>query len=124
MPVSYTHLVSGNVISPYPLKTFLISQRKGKGLSGRCKGAFLMDKHPRCGAVLQLADKEQTADLSLIHIFYCDLWPYDRDLPCHIRCADSDGHHDGQGMGRHGPELPAQPAGPGLPGVFDYRRCV
>lgn len=28
-------LVSGNVISPYPLKTFLISQRKGKGLSGR-----------------------------------------------------------------------------------------
>ena len=55
-------LVSGNVISPYPLKTFLISQRKGKGLSGRRKGAFLMDKHPRCGTVLQLADKEQTAD--------------------------------------------------------------
>ena len=46
----------------YPLKTFLISQRKGKGLSGRRKGAFLMDQHPRCGAVLQLADKEQTAD--------------------------------------------------------------
>src|SRR5699024_12379837 len=27
------------------------------------------------------------------------------------------------GMGRHGPELLAQPAGPGLPGVFDYRLC-
>ena len=39
---------SGNVISPYPLKAFLVSQRKGKGLSGRRKGAFLMDKHPRC----------------------------------------------------------------------------
>jgi len=37
-------LVSGNVISPYPLKAFLVSQRKGKGLSGRRKGAFLMDK--------------------------------------------------------------------------------
>ena len=48
-PVSYTHL-------------FLVSQRKGKGLSGRRKGAFLMDQHPRCGAVLQLADKKQTAD--------------------------------------------------------------
>ena len=55
-------LVSGNVISPYPLKAFLVSQRKCKGLSGRRKGAFLMDKHPRCRAVLQLADKEQTAD--------------------------------------------------------------
>ena len=33
------------------------------------------------------------------------------------------GDHDGQGMGRHGPELSAQPAGPGLPGVFDYRLC-
>jgi len=55
-------LVSGNVISPYPLKAFLVSQRKGKGLSGRRKGAFLMDKYPCCGAVLQLADKEQTAD--------------------------------------------------------------
>ena len=30
-------LVSGNVISPYPLKAFLVSQRKGKGLSGRRK---------------------------------------------------------------------------------------
>ena len=48
--------------SDYPLKTFLISQRKGKGLSGRRKGAFLMDKHPRCGTVLQLANKQQTAD--------------------------------------------------------------
>ena len=55
-------LVSGNVISSYPRKPFLVSQRKGNGLSGRRKGAFLMDQHPRCGAVLQLADKEQTAD--------------------------------------------------------------
>ena len=54
--------VSGNVISSYPRKPFLVSQRKGNGLSGRRKGAFLMDQHPRCGAVLQLADKEQTAD--------------------------------------------------------------
>ena len=55
-------LVSGNVISPYPFKAFLISQRKSKRLSGRRKGAFLMDKYPCCGAVFQLADKEQTAD--------------------------------------------------------------
>ena len=53
---------SGNVISPYPLKAFLVSQRKGKGPSGRRKGAFLMDKHPRCRTVFQLANKQQTAD--------------------------------------------------------------
>ena len=33
--------VSGNVISPYPLKAFIVSQRKGKGLSGRRKGCLL-----------------------------------------------------------------------------------
>ena len=44
-----------------------------------------------------------------------------RNLPCHVGGPHPDGDHDGQGMGRHGPELPAQPAGPGLPGVFDYR---
>ena len=49
-------IVSGIVISSYPFKAFLVSQRKGKGLSGRRKGAFLLDKHPRCGAVLPLAE--------------------------------------------------------------------
>ena len=56
-----------------------------------------------------------------IYHFHRDLWPYDRNLPCHVGGPHPDGDHDGQGMGRHGPELPAQPAGPGLPGVFDYR---
>ena len=55
--------------------------------------------------------------------FHRDLWPYDRNLPCHVGGPHPNGDHDGQGMGRHGPELLAQPAGPGLPGVFDYRLC-
>ena len=54
-------------------------------------------------------------------LYICDLWPYDRDLPGHVGGPHPDGDHDGQGMGRHGPELSAQPAGAGLPGVFDYR---
>ena len=33
-------LVSGNVISPYPLKAFLVSQRKGKGLSSGARELF------------------------------------------------------------------------------------
>ena len=58
-----------------------------------------------------------------ICIFHRHLWPYDRDLPCHVGGSHPDGGHDGQGMGRHGPELPALPAGSGLPGIFHYRLC-
>ena len=34
-----------------------------------------------------------------------------------------DGHHDGQGMGRHGPELSALVGRPGLPGISHHRLC-
>ena len=56
-----------------------------------------------------------------ICIFIVIYGPHDRNLPCHVGGPHPDGDHDGQGMGRHGPELPAQPAGSGLPGIFDYR---
>ena len=34
--------------------------------------------------------------------FHRHLWPYDRNLPCHVGGPHPDGDHDGQGMGRHG----------------------
>ena len=37
---------SGNVIIPYPLKAFLVSQRKGKGLSGRRRGSAAREIRP------------------------------------------------------------------------------
>ena len=42
----------------------------------------------------------------------------------HLCCPNSDGDHDGQGMGRHGTELHPFPAGAGLPSISHHRlRC-
>ena len=48
------------------------------------------------------------------------LWPDGGNLSRDLCGSHPDGGHDGPGMGRHGPELPALPDGPGLSGISHY----
>ena len=93
--------------------------RPGEGILHHPEGVDLMP------ADIQLSGME----VSLVNAMsretilrqYLDTLKGQYSHTCHVGGSHPDGDHDGQGMGRHGPELPAQPAGAGLPGVFDYR---
>ena len=54
-----------------------------------------------------------------LHLYH-HLRAHDRDLPCHQHRAHPHGHHDGQGMGRHGAELSPLPVGFGVSGLSHH----
>ena len=77
---------SGNVISPYPLKAFLVSQRKGKGLSGRRRGSAAREIRPAAEILIRFLSFRSTPKAPpVFRRGFRDFCPV--SIPAHSSCS-------------------------------------
>ena len=77
---------SGNVISPYPLKAFLVSQRKGKGLSGRRRGSAAREIRPAAEILIRsLSFRNSPKAPPVFRRGFRDFCPV--SIPAHSSCS-------------------------------------